>query len=132
MWHKKQYQHERRTMLSGQAPPTLPGATGTAAAVCHFPARRATVFHATYRLAAKITSRLMADEAFSICWKRAVLPMTRAASRNSLQGVGSRMGRRLSLQLQQAFGLLLVMTLQTLKHTGIPATALLTCMKHNQ
>ncbi len=32
-----------------------------------------------------MTSRLMAEDAFSICWNRAVLPMTRAASRNSLQ-----------------------------------------------
>lgn len=31
-----------------------------------------------------MTSRLMAAEAASICWKRAVLPITRAASRNSL------------------------------------------------
>ena len=35
-----------------------------------------------------MTSRLMAAEACSICWKRAVLPITRAASRNSLGGVG--------------------------------------------
>lgn len=32
-----------------------------------------------------MTSRLMALDAFSICWKSAVLPITRAASRNSLQ-----------------------------------------------
>lgn len=32
-----------------------------------------------------MTSRFMAAEAASICWNSAVLPITRAASRNSLR-----------------------------------------------
>lgn len=46
--------------------------------------------HATYRLAAKTTSRLMAAEAAVICAHSDVSPMTRAASRNSRHVSSSR------------------------------------------
>ena len=46
--------------------------------------------HATYKLAAKMTSRLIAADACSICWNSCVFPMTLAASLNSLQTSSSR------------------------------------------